>query len=355
MNVVRSRCLVLGSSVVLAVMLPGLLHSQAPNSQPAGEAVERLETELKIAVPAADSGDRKTGSMVINVQKDGSLVFREKTLALDELSAQLADVAKANNKQAIIIRGAEDTPYDQIVKVLNATHKAGLFHVSFASVKNAGEEKDKQPAAPEPPAPKAQSVEEKSPEQAKPESIEHKDGTRTEVVGDTAKGQAVETTYRNGEVICKRMYYNDRKGRARQGVICDGKGAPTGSILFRYDKESDEPTEEQQYNKDGKLIRRLFYPGALKDPKYAGRCVAFTYPDGIGGKPVEEPGDATPTLPAAEVLLEQAAALFTLGQYAPALESVEKALRMNPASEKAKALLEQVKAKLTSPAEAPGR
>lgn len=95
----------------------------------------------------------------------------------------------------------------------------------------------------------------------------------------------METTYRSGETVCRRVFFNDRKGRVRHEVICDGKGAPIGSILYGYDMESDECTEEKQFNQDGKLVRRLFYPGSLKDPKYARRFVAFPYdPDVSSGQ-----------------------------------------------------------------------
>ena len=127
----------------------------------------------------------------------------------------------------------------------------------------------------------------------------HKDGTRTETRKDGDKNEIHESTFRNNILICKRVFYCDTKGRTRQGVIYDGRMHPMGSILYGYDRATDQLVEEQQYNKDGKLVRRLFYPGALKDPKYANRFVAFTFdPNDPKSQPVQDTTQpAVPTRP----------------------------------------------------------
>lgn len=127
----------------------------------------------------------------------------------------------------------------------------------------------------------------------------HKDGTRTETRKDGDKNEIHESTFRNNILICKRVFYCDSKGRTRQGVIYDGRMHPMGSILYGYDRNTDQLIEEQQYNKDAKLVRRLFYPGALKDPKYANRFVAFTFdPNDPKANPVQDTTQpARPTRP----------------------------------------------------------
>jgi len=127
----------------------------------------------------------------------------------------------------------------------------------------------------------------------------HKDGTRTETRKDGDKNEIHESTFRNNILICKRIFYCDTKGRTRQGVIYDGRMHPMGTILYGYDRTTDQLVEEQQYNKGGKLVRRLFYPGALKDPKYANRYVAFTFdPNDPKSQPVQDTTQpAVPTRP----------------------------------------------------------
>ena len=54
----------------------------------------------------------------------------------------------------------------------------------------------------------------------------------------------------------------------------------------------------RQYNKDAKLVRRLFYPGALKDSRYANRYVALTIdPDDATRQPKWETTNVQPTRP----------------------------------------------------------
>ena len=127
----------------------------------------------------------------------------------------------------------------------------------------------------------------------------HKDGTRTETRKDGDKNEIHESTFRNNILICKRIFYCDAKGRTRQGVIYDGKNHPMGTILYGYDKATDQLVEEQQYNQNARLVRRLFYPGALKDPKYANRFVAFTFdPNDPKAAPVQDTTrPAAPTRP----------------------------------------------------------
>lgn len=101
-------------------------------------AMARFETELEISVPAADASTdskRRVGELVINVRMDGTIVWNSKVLTEQALTAQLNEIARYNRKQAIIIRGDVSTPYEKIVRVLDATHRAGLYHVSFATTK----------------------------------------------------------------------------------------------------------------------------------------------------------------------------------------------------------------------------
>jgi biopolymer transport protein ExbD len=104
-------------------------------------AMARFETELEISVPAAEeskTSERNKSELVINVRKDGTIVWNSQVLTETALSSKLSDLARFSRKQAIVIRGDENTPYAKIVHVLDLTHRAGLYHVSFATTKSAG-------------------------------------------------------------------------------------------------------------------------------------------------------------------------------------------------------------------------
>lgn len=127
----------------------------------------------------------------------------------------------------------------------------------------------------------------------------HNNGQRTETQKMGNSNEIREETYdKNNVLSAVRVFQLDSKGRLRNGVIYDGRKNPVGSTRYSFDPQTDQPIEEQLFNKDGKLVRRLFYPGALKDPRYAKRTVAFSFdpnkPSDLG-KVVE--GRARPIVP----------------------------------------------------------
>ena len=104
-------------------------------------AMARFETELEISVPAAAEStvsQRNKSELVINVRQDGTIVWNSQVLNETALTTKLNDLARFSRKQAIVIRGDINTPYEKIVRVLDLTHRAGLYHVSFATTKPAG-------------------------------------------------------------------------------------------------------------------------------------------------------------------------------------------------------------------------
>jgi hypothetical protein len=127
----------------------------------------------------------------------------------------------------------------------------------------------------------------------------HRDGTRTESLKDGTGTRIREKTYNENSVLAfVREFETDRKGRLRNGVIYDGKKNVLGSMYYGYDSATDQIVEERLFNAKGRIIRRLFYPGALKDPRFAKRFVAFNYdPDNPDGKPVADTKDVKPVRP----------------------------------------------------------
>src|ERR1700709_1050479 len=69
----------------------------------------RQETEIEIAVPAADQGQPSTqrpiGEIVVNVHKDGKVVVEGETLTQDQLLMKLKLIAQVYKDQAVILRG----------------------------------------------------------------------------------------------------------------------------------------------------------------------------------------------------------------------------------------------------------
>lgn len=100
-------------------------------------SMARFETEVDISVPAAESGAtsaRRIGEIVVNVRPGGEIVVNSRKLTREELFAKFQEIADFNKSQAIIIRGDVRVEYGELFPVLDLCYKAGLYHVSFATV-----------------------------------------------------------------------------------------------------------------------------------------------------------------------------------------------------------------------------
>lgn len=126
----------------------------------------------------------------------------------------------------------------------------------------------------------------------------HRDGNRTETEKNSNAAEWHESTYNKDNILISyRVYNTDPKGRPRTGLIYDGKKTLLAKIAYGYHPQTDQLIEEQIF-REGKLVRRLFYPGALKDPRFAKRFVAFNYdPSRPGAAPVADTKNVSPTQP----------------------------------------------------------
>lgn len=121
--------------------------------------------------------------------------------------------------------------------------------------------------------------------------IYHADGRRTERQKMGGSDQWREVTY-NKNNVCEtaRVYWLDKQGRLMRGEIYDGKGNLKATTWYIYDKKTGQRVEERMFSAHNpkRPIRRLFYPGVFKDPRYANRITAFTYdPDDPEARPRE--------------------------------------------------------------------
>ena len=109
------------------------------------------ETEIDIAVPAADEGKPKEGQtigeIVVNVTKDGTIVVEGEKVTDAQLLAKLQLIASVHKDQAVILRSDENSYYKFTMNVLNTCQKAGIWNVSFAT-------REPEPEGATPPAPK---------------------------------------------------------------------------------------------------------------------------------------------------------------------------------------------------------
>lgn len=106
----------------------------------------------------------------------------------------------------------------------------------------------------------------------------HNNGQRTETQKMGDSNSVRQDTYNKDHILQEvRIFKVDTEGRLRSGVIYDGKENPVGSTKYLYDNATNQLQVEELFNRKGQLVRRLFYPGALKDPRFAKRMVAFSF------------------------------------------------------------------------------
>jgi beta-lactamase regulating signal transducer with metallopeptidase domain/biopolymer transport protein ExbD len=85
------------------------------------------------AVEADLGGQQPAPQCIIQIRQDGTYVIQKEELTFKQLEERLVTLAAAKKPQPIIIRSDKATPYDRVIKVLEACRKAGLHQVSLGS------------------------------------------------------------------------------------------------------------------------------------------------------------------------------------------------------------------------------
>ncbi len=104
----------------------------------------KMEYALDITVPKAQSSKnqkRLPGEIIINVSKDGKISINQKILSYDEFEELMYKIARLYQGQPVIIRGDSYSYHKDIIRVLDVCSKAGIWNISFATVKEYENEK----------------------------------------------------------------------------------------------------------------------------------------------------------------------------------------------------------------------
>ena len=94
------------------------------------------ENEISIQLPSAVTAqepDRLPGEIVVNLAKDGKVSVNGRALALDDLKARLARIAKFYPGQPVIIRADEEVRYESLVGLIDACREADVWNFSLAT------------------------------------------------------------------------------------------------------------------------------------------------------------------------------------------------------------------------------
>ncbi len=89
----------------------------------------QTEREMQIALPAASSAGPISTSLreiVINVDRDGTVIVNGRRMDVEQLSQLVTDAVETNPDQKVTIRGDRETAYSNVVMVLDACKGAGI-------------------------------------------------------------------------------------------------------------------------------------------------------------------------------------------------------------------------------------
>ena len=100
----------------------------------------RYEQDLEVKVPVARNGQtpkQLPGEVIINLKPDGKggavIELERSALSLAQLQDKLSAIQQVYPDQAVVLRGAEDVLYKNVVQVLDACRAAKLTNIAFAT------------------------------------------------------------------------------------------------------------------------------------------------------------------------------------------------------------------------------
>ena len=91
---------------------------------------------LPIKLPASEEGaepQRVLGEIMLNVQEDGTVSVWGESRTQAQLKEILMALVDQHPDQPIRVRGDANTPYQEIVKVIDICQQSGVWNISFAT------------------------------------------------------------------------------------------------------------------------------------------------------------------------------------------------------------------------------
>ncbi|MBK1832798.1 ExbD/TolR family protein [Roseibacillus ishigakijimensis] len=102
----------------------------------------RSELDLKVSVPSStDSKERENRTyleIIINVRADGSTYVNGDPITAEALFDKLSAITRVERNQPVRVRGDANTPFQDIVRVMDICTRAGVWNVSFATQTSGG-------------------------------------------------------------------------------------------------------------------------------------------------------------------------------------------------------------------------
>jgi len=87
------------------------------------------EREMRIALPFANASAPISALLqefIVNVDREGKIIIGGQAVEIEDLSGMVGEAVKVNPDQKVTVRGDRETPYANIVTVLDVCKQAGI-------------------------------------------------------------------------------------------------------------------------------------------------------------------------------------------------------------------------------------
>jgi biopolymer transport protein TolR len=94
-----------------------------------------LSSSIHVKLPQgqAVSANEAPASVLVVVDAQGQIHWKDRPISTTDLLAQLSSAAAQNPQTEVQLRADERVPYGEIVKVMGLAHKAGLSRIGFVA------------------------------------------------------------------------------------------------------------------------------------------------------------------------------------------------------------------------------
>ena len=101
-----------------------------------GTQFTEQERQFDVQVPSVSDAPPLTSrpdEIVVNVAPDGKVSIRDEQLTIKGLEQRLSEARENYPDQAVVVRGSGPDPYQNVMDVLTACHRAKISHISLAN------------------------------------------------------------------------------------------------------------------------------------------------------------------------------------------------------------------------------
>jgi biopolymer transport protein ExbD len=94
------------------------------------------ETDISVALPQSSreqASQAPPAPVIVNIRSSGEINVNGRNVSFDGFKAMVAQLAKLNKQQTVVIRADKKSEYDLVLRVLDVCNAEGVTSVGFAA------------------------------------------------------------------------------------------------------------------------------------------------------------------------------------------------------------------------------